>query len=127
MPAIADIVSTASGQAGAWRVERSTFTTAGSTRPVEVATLYHYGTAMLRWQVDNPGCRNALSMGTGHGSVSDQNGMNIAFRILNLPYWFGRAGGAEIVRTNGDNRAPYSRFTRRGGQYRRVTYTYAPA
>jgi len=127
MPAIADIVSKASGTAGAWRVQRSTFTTAGSTRPVEVATLYHYSTPMLRWQVENPGCRSALSMDTGWGSVSDQNGMNIAFRILNLPYSFRRAGGAEIVRTNSHNRYPYSRFTRRAGEYRRVTYTYAPA
>jgi hypothetical protein len=33
---------------------------------------------------------------TGHGSVSDQNGMNIAFSVLHLPYYYSRAGGPEI-------------------------------
>lgn len=128
MAALADIVSKARGTAGAWRVERSTRTYPGSTREVEVATLYHYGTAMLTWQVDNPGCRSVLTTGTGWGSVSDQNGMNIAFRILSLPYWYSRAGGAAIVRNNAAADAGYSRFARskRDG-WRRVEYTYDPA
>lgn len=126
MPAIADIVSKARGTAGTWRVERSTITTPGSDREVQVATLYHYSTPMLRWQVDNPGCRSILTMGTGWGSVSDQSGMNTAFRILSLPYLFRRAGGAAIVRSDAPV-PPYSRFARKAGRYQRVTYTYAPA
>ena len=127
MAAIADIVSRARGTAGAWRVERSTITTPGSTRGVEVATLYHYGTAMITWQVDNPGCRSALYMGTGWGSVSDQNGMNIAFRILSLPYSYKRAGGAAIVRNDAVGKAGYTRSTTKGGRWHRVEYTYDPA
>jgi len=127
MAAIGDIVSKASGTAGAWAVKRSPMHCAGTTRTVEVATLYHYGTAMLSWEVKNPGNRSALYMGTGWWSVSDQNGMNIAFRILSLPYSYKRAGGAGIVRNDAAASCGYSRSTSKGGEYRRITYDYRPA
>lgn len=64
--------------------------------------IYHYTTPMLRFTVDdegNPltnveGCR--VSFSTGHGSVSDQQGMNRLFRKLGLPFYFSRKGGADI-------------------------------
>lgn len=126
MAAIGDIIARANGTAGAWRVQRMQWTPVeGET--VEVAALYHYGTEMLVWRVDNPADADWLKMATGWGSVSDQNGMNIAFRILGLPYSFRRAGGAEIVRNDAAPGAGYSRFSRSRDGYRRITYTYNPA
>lgn len=121
MAAIGDIIARASGTAGAWRVQRE------ERDGVQVATLYHYSTPMLSWAVHNPQCGNVLRMGTGWGSRSDQNGMNIAFRILGLPYSFRRAGGAAIVRNDAVPGAGYSRFSRTRDGYRRITYTYTPA
>lgn len=126
MAAIADIISKASGTAGAWAVKRSTITLR-SRRTVEIATLYHHGTSMLDWEVKNPGNRSALHMFTGWGSVSDQNGMNIAFRILSLPYYYKRTGGAAIVRNDAAASYGYSRGTTKGGHWHRVEYTYQPA
>lgn len=87
---IADIIRRGRGRAHAWRVERD-----GTT-----ATLWHYGTAMLTWNLERPDDPDALDWSTGWGSVSDQNGMNTAFRVLELPYRFdrdGRGGGARIT------------------------------
>lgn len=90
---ISDIVSNTHGRAGsggAWRVERDW--------PAEgVATLWHYATAMLRWRIDQPDDPEWLCTSTGHGSVSDQGGMNQAFKTLGLPLYFTRQGGAAIV------------------------------
>ena len=65
--------------------------------------LKHYSTVMLTWE-DYPardGQSVAVSVAVewseGHGSVSDQNGMNKAFRVLNLPFYFSRRGGSQIV------------------------------
>ena len=39
---------------------------------------------MLTWNVASPQDGKYLDYSTGHGSVSDQNGMNTAFRLLGL-------------------------------------------
>ncbi len=80
-----------SGTAGAWRVE------VGGGYEKNVAELWHYGTRMLVWNVDAPDDSEVLDWSLGWGSVSDQNGMNVAFRTLGLPYHFDRAGGAQVT------------------------------
>jgi hypothetical protein len=95
MASLADIIRRTRGTAGsngAWRVERDPD---GST-----ATLWHYSTAMLSWNVERPSDPTVLDWSIGHGSVSDQGGMNQAFRVLGLPYRFdrdARAGGPRIT------------------------------
>ena len=87
---IADIIRRGSGRSHAWRVERNG----------QAATLWHYGTAMLTWNLERPSDPDALDSSTGWGSVSDQNGMNIAFRVLGLPYRFDRdqrGGGPRVT------------------------------
>lgn len=68
--------------------------------------LRHHGTLMLRWedhremdpeQDEEILVCEAQYMSTGWGSVSDQGGMNVAFHVLNLPYYYARAGGADIL------------------------------
>jgi hypothetical protein len=90
---IADIIRDGKGSAGsggAWQVER-----VGE----HGRELWHYSTRMLAW-VERPGHRaKLLDYSTGHGSVSDQGGMNTAFRVLGLPYRFdrdARGGGPRI-------------------------------
>lgn len=90
---ITDIIRNTKGRAGSggsWRVDRS-----GDT-----ATLWHYATPMLTWNVNDPADADVLDYSTGHGSVSDQGGMNQAFRALGLPLRFdrdGRGGGPRIT------------------------------
>lgn len=83
------------GTAGAWRTSMWTDGTGRKT-----ATLHHYSTAMLRWDVAQPSNPDVLDYSTGWGSVSDQGGMNTAFRVLGLPLYFSRAGGASIEDTS---------------------------
>jgi hypothetical protein len=80
------------GSNGAWRMETHGF----------VRRLYHYRTLMLEYRIvrtrDGYG-HSVISMSEGNGSVSDQGGMNTAFRALNLPYRFDRdqrGGGPRI-------------------------------
>lgn len=87
---IREIIANGSGRAGsngAWRVEDT---------PNCNLVLTHYGHFMLRWNPANPADPAVLDYSIGHGSVSDQGGMNTAFRVLGLPLYFSRAGGAEI-------------------------------
>lgn len=105
MSTIADIVAAAHGRAGKWHVTRVTYN--DTSPPREYATLYHYSTAMLTWRVDNPAEPIAISL--GHGSVSDQAGMNQAFRILGMPLYYSRAGGARIVDGTDTRRDDYIR------------------
>lgn len=59
------------GSGGSWRVADK--------------ELWHYSTLMLKWtEID--GVNFPLHMSTGHGSTSDQQGMNTAFRLLGMPY-----------------------------------------
>jgi hypothetical protein len=77
---IADIIKNGNGTAGAWRVDQFR----------GLCTLYHYSTAMLTW---NPETGSIYCGSTGWGSVSDQNGMNTAFRIIDADYAYRRNGG----------------------------------
>lgn len=83
--------------AGAWRVE---IDSGPSIHDKRVAELYHYSTLMLVWNIESPLDSEVLDWSLGHGSVSDQNGMNTAFRVLDLPYYYSRKGGADIVSLN---------------------------
>ena len=83
------------GTAGAWRVEIENWDFRGNE---QVGHLYHYSTRMLTWRLAEPTDDDYLCIALGWGSVSDQNGMNTAFRVLGLPYRYDRAGGAEITR-----------------------------
>ena len=90
MASLSDVLQRGKGVAGAWRVRTD------YRESVEIKILYHYTTAMLKWRADNPADEDYLDYSTGWGSVSDQQGMNKAFRILGIPRYFSRAGGAEI-------------------------------
>lgn len=90
MASIKQIVSNGKGKAGHWRVEREI------RDEYTVCHLYHYNHKMLSWRDDYPIDENYLDYSTGWGSVSDQGGMNQAFRILGIPLYFQRAGGAVI-------------------------------
>lgn len=58
-------------------------------------TLFHYSTAMLTWPLDRP--RDVVVRSVGHGSVSDQQGVNQVLRALDGPFYYSRKGGAEIL------------------------------
>lgn len=79
------------GVAGAWRIERVYI------HGARVARLYHYSTLMLQWDIDFPHGSDKLDWSLGWGSVSDQQGMNVAFRELGLPYYYSRRQGAKIL------------------------------
>jgi hypothetical protein len=89
MATIASIIRSGKGTAHAWRVERD-----GT-----VATLVHYATPMLRWDVRAPRESHTV-LSTGWGSVSDQNGMNTAFDQLGIPRRYdrdARGGGPRVT------------------------------
>lgn len=91
---IREIVLAGSGRAGSngsWRCETN------SVDSTPVCTLWHYSHCMLEWNRDNPNDGKYLYVSTGWGSVSDQGGMNQAFRALGIPLKFSRAGGADIT------------------------------
>jgi hypothetical protein len=59
---------------------------------------------MLSWSGDEDGIFYVYTS-TGHGSVSDQGGMNTAFKVLGLPLRYDRdyrGGGARITRLEVD-------------------------
>lgn len=56
--------------------------------------IFHYSTPMLSYLETEPVEVTGYSL--GHGSVSDQQGMNQLFNRLNLPYYYNRKGGAKI-------------------------------
>src|SRR5215831_6983031 len=94
---IAEIIRNRQGRAGSngsWRVEPCIDSDPFVGSEYE---LWHYGVRMLVWRHSIRYGNEALDMSIGHGSVSDQGGMNTAFRVLGLPYYFSRAGGAEII------------------------------
>lgn len=83
--------------------------------------VWHYSTLMLRYSTDSgtkwDGNLNTVYVSTGHGSVSDQGGLNQLFRALGMPLYYSRAGGAVIEhlrRTGYGRNAHYNRevFTR---------------
>jgi len=95
---IASIIRKGRGCAHAWRVEHNGIVPDGW----ETCELWHYSTRMLVWRIrrhqgSDYGYTELVDYSLGWGSVSDQNGMNIAFRVLNLPHRYNRAGGASIV------------------------------
>lgn len=90
MASIKSIVQAGKGTAGHWRVEREI------RDEFTVCRLYHYSTCMLTWRDDYPIDPDILDYSLGWGSVSDQGGMNQAFRALGIPLYFSRKEGAEI-------------------------------
>jgi len=93
MASIKSIIQKHKGTAGAWRVVQVT----RSDDYVRCCQLWHYSTLMLEWRELNPRDEDYLDYSLGWGSVSDQNGMNTAFHIQDLPLYYNRAGGAEIT------------------------------
>lgn len=72
---------------------------------LKMVTVFHYNTEMLTFWADNDGRwnneTNTVIASIGYGSVSDQNGMNKLFRHLNMPFYYVRKGGAQILSTDG--------------------------
>lgn len=104
-----DIIRNGSGRAGsggAWRA-----ITVRDSDGRDVCELWHHGTLMLRWNAERPSDPDVLDFSTGWGSVSDQGGMNTAFRALGLPYRMDRdrrGGGPRITELR---RHPCGRIT----------------
>lgn len=105
MTTIAQIIRNGRGRAGSngsWRIETRVYLIGDIQIPT--VELWHYSTLMLSWSGDGDGifyCYTCL----GHGSVSDQGGMNTAFRILNIPLRYDRdyrGGGPRITRLSDD-------------------------
>jgi hypothetical protein len=59
-----------------------------------VATFGHFATPMI--VIDLHGPRDSVNLDLGHGSVSDQRGMNGFFTELGLPFRYSRTGGAGV-------------------------------
>lgn len=88
---IASIVRNGKGKAGSnasWSVESKG----------DVHFLYHYTTLMLEWEDDGRGGAYITYTSLGHGSVSDQGGMNRAFKVLGSRLYYSRQGGAAIIK-----------------------------
>jgi len=108
---IASIIRRGRGTAHAWRVERVDMDPDGW----ETCELWHYGTRMLVWRIrrhagSDYGYTRLVDYSLGWGSVSDQNGMNAAFRVPGLPYRFdrdARGGGPRITELVYDHEAGY--------------------
>lgn len=87
---LAEIIRNGKGKAGSggnWQA----FSNGDGSRE-----LWHYSTLMLKWTTDG----ELLDYSIGHGSVSDQGGMQTAFKVLNLPYRYDRdqrGGGPRIT------------------------------
>ena len=86
MASIASIIKAKKGKAGHWEVFRVI-----EDDDAEVCQLYHYSTLMLQWRLIDPKDSNYLEYNDGWGSVSDQNGLNTAFKILGIPLYFARS------------------------------------
>lgn len=105
---IAKIVRNGEGRAGKWRVTGAE-SVIGSN-DIDARALWHYSTVMLAWRTSD---NHIIYKSTGHGSVSDQNGVNIALKVLAgyvhhcgglIPnggsgpaFYFSRAGGARYI------------------------------
>ena len=86
-----EAINKGEGKAGHWRVEKG---------DDDRHYLYHYSTLMLTWEEVAEGQYEDRDMSLGKGSRSDQGGMNVAFRELDLPYRYDRdrrGGGPRIV------------------------------
>jgi hypothetical protein len=87
---IADIIRNSKGRTHGWEVENE-----GDG----LVALVHHGTALLVWEPANL-TNGYLWINIGRGSVSDQNGLNTAFKVLGLPYRMDRdqrGGGPRIT------------------------------
>jgi hypothetical protein len=88
MANIASICRAGKGTAGKWKVVEQ----GGSYHK-----LYHYDHLMLCWEdMGNDDRVFVTYSDIGIGSVSDQQGMNKAFRALNTRFYYTRQGGARI-------------------------------
>jgi hypothetical protein len=95
---IESIVEAREGEAGPWRVTR-VVNREGSALMDDVFQLWHYSTCMLEWLESEAGS-TLTRVNTGRGSVSDQNGVNKALRVLGINMRYHRdkrGGGARIV------------------------------
>jgi len=90
---LAEIIRKGHGRSHAWTVLRI-FTEPDSSN--WYTELWHYNTKMLTWNYNGSEIE-LLDSSIGRGSVSDQNGCNTAFKVLGLPYYYSRAGGARIT------------------------------
>lgn len=70
--------------------------------PQKYFLLWHYSTLMLEWtEIESKQGKwsniQVTHWSTGHGSVTDQQTMNVVFRELDIHWYFSRKGGASIV------------------------------
>jgi hypothetical protein len=86
-------------QQGPWRVESEP----SPSSSIITQRLLHYGTKMLEWRITlthgGHAAANITGWWIGHGSVSDQTGVNAALKVLGstLRYHRDRSGGGPRV------------------------------
>ena len=81
-------------KSGPWKAEID-----ASDRNRIVYALYHYGTKMLEWKIDDRNQVVITGWWKGWGSVSDQTGVNAALHELGSPMRYSRdkrGGGARV-------------------------------
>lgn len=64
-----------------------------------IGRLYHYGTKMLEWEYGRrtlPITIKVTGWWSGHGSASDQTGVNATLRALDSKLRYSRKGGAHV-------------------------------
>ena len=76
---------------GAWRTVDLTSDVAGFSE--RIRQVWHYGTLMGEFVEGDEGSWWLGAMTVGHGSVSDQNGMNTLFQSVGSPVRMKRDGG----------------------------------
>ena len=98
MSTIAGIVRAGKGRAGhgdSWHCRRLGWPDIENGYAYQ---LTHYRHVMLKWSKTEDGKIELLDYDTGHGSASDQHGVNKALKALGIyNLYYSRAGGAHYV------------------------------
>jgi hypothetical protein len=98
----------------------------------KIVTVYHYATEMIQFYArpkhpDFPVAERFIShVDLGHGSKSDQDGMNRIFRKLGLSWYYSRKGGsAQIIDLLQDPESTALPKYLRDPEIRRSVYGYS--
>ena len=106
---IASIVHAGKGTAGHWAIVPAE--SVPGSGEIDALALRHYSTIMLAWRKSD---NRIIYLSTGYGSVSDQNGVNTALKVLGG--WYERGGTLPQPGTPG----PAFYYSRRGGAMYRI-------
>lgn len=108
---IASIVHAGKGTAGHWAIVPAELVPGSGD--MDGLALRHYSTIMLAWRKSD---NRIVYLSTGHGSVSDQGGVNVALKVLGgwWPLHYGRPSPQP------DTPGPAFYYSRAGGAMYRI-------